>query len=57
MEIHVVKARDEVYDAFIDGVWEMSRKNPENIFSFLNEVTTTIEFYYTDLYDKINEVL
>lgn len=57
MEIHVIKARDEVYDVFIDGLWQMSRKNPENIFSFLNEVTEPIEFYYTSLYDKMCEVL
>ena len=53
MEIHIIKARDEVYDVFIDGLWQMSRRNPENIFSFLNEA----EFYYTDLYDKMCEVL
>lgn len=57
MEIHVIKARDEVYDVFIDGLWQMSRKNPENIFSFLNEVTEPIEFCYTSLYDKMCEVL
>lgn len=57
MKIHVIKARDEVYDVFIDGLWQMSRKNPENIFSFLNEATEPIEFYYTDLYDKMCEVL
>ena len=57
MVIHVIKARDEVYDVFIDGLWQMSRKSPENIFSFLNEVTESIEFYYTSLYDKMSEVL
>lgn len=57
MEIHVIKAHDEVYDVFIDGLWQMSRKSPENIFSFLNEVTEPIEFYYTSLYDKMSEVL
>lgn len=57
MEIHVIKARDEVYDVFIDGIWQMSRRNPEDVFSFLNEDTQSIEFYYTSLYDKMNEVL
>lgn len=57
MKIRVIKARDGVYDMFIDGEWVISRNNPENIFSFLNEVTEPIEFYYIDLYDKMNEVL
>ena len=57
MEIHVIKARDGVFDMFLDGEWFMSRNNPENIFLYLNEVPEPIEFYYTDLYDKINEVL
>lgn len=57
MEIHVIKARDGVFDVFLAGEWSISRNNPENIFSFLNEVTEPIEFYYTDLYDKMNEVL
>ena len=57
MEVHVIKARDGVFDMFIDGEWFMSRNNPENIFLYLNEQPESIEFYYTDLYDKMNEVL
>lgn len=57
MEIHVIKARDGVFDMFLNGEWFMSRNNPENIFLYLNEESEPIEFYYTDLYDKINEVL
>ena len=57
MEIHVIKARDGVFDMFIDGEWFMSRNNPESIFLYLNEQPESIEFYYTDLYDKMNEVL
>lgn len=57
MEVHVIKARDEVYDVFIDGLWQISRKSAGNIFSFLNEIKEPIEFYYTSLYDKMDEVL
>ena len=57
MEVHVIKARDGVFDMFIDGEWFMSRNNPESIFLYLNEQPESIEFYYTDLYDKMNEVL
>ena len=57
MEVHVIKARDGVFDMFIAGEWFMSRNNPENIFIYLNEQLEPIEFYYTDLYDKMNEVL
>lgn len=56
MLIHVIKARDGVFDMFLNGEWFMSRNNPENIFLYLNEVPE-IEFCYTDLYDKMNEVV
>jgi hypothetical protein len=57
MVIHVIKARDGVFDMFIDGEWSMSRSNPENIFLYLNEEPEPIEFYYTSLYDKMSEVI
>lgn len=57
MEIRVIKARDGVYDLFVDSDWVMSTKSPERIFQKLHDLYDTFEFYYIDLYDKINEVV
>lgn len=57
MEIRVIKARDGVYDMFMDGEWVMSTKSAEKIFQKLHDFYDSFEFYYTDLYDKMNEVL
>lgn len=57
MEIRVIKARDEVYDMFMDGEWVISTKSAERIFQKLHDFYDAFEFYYTDLYDKIDEVL
>lgn len=57
MKIRVIKARDGVYDMFMDGEWVMSTKSAERIFEELHSFYDSFEFYYTDLYDKMNEVL
>ncbi len=57
MEIRVIKARDGVYDMFMDGEWVMSTKSAERIFQKLHDFYDAFEFYYIDLYDKMNEIL
>jgi hypothetical protein len=43
MKIKIIKTDDGVYDVYIDGIWEMSRKCPDNILAWLSE-NTLIEF-------------
>ena len=43
MKIKIIKTDDDVYDVYIDGIWEMSRKCPDNILVWLSE-NTLIEF-------------
>lgn len=48
-EVRIFKARDGVFDCFIDGDWILSRRNIESILMYLDAIPDNLEFYYLDM--------
>jgi len=50
MKVTLFKARDGVYDLFVDCEWKMSTKNEEKIFEYLSNFESDIViFSYFDM--------
>lgn len=56
MEFMLFKARDGVYDLFVDGEWKMSTKNEERIFEYLSDFDSVI-FSYFDMNRTIDNII
>lgn len=57
MDIILFKARDGVYDLFVDNEWKMSTKNVERIFVYLSDVYDNILFTYFDMNETIDKII
>lgn len=57
MELMLYKARDGVYDLFVDNEWKMSTREPEKIFVYMSKQYENIIFTYFDMEGTIDNII
>ena len=57
MEFMLYKARDGIYDLFVDNEWKMSTRVPEKIFVYMSKQYENITFTYFDMDVTTNDII